>query len=355
MIATAALIGILVYVTEESQEYAAPDTMIFETRSIFDEQFGNAAATVCVPADWTIGGKVFWNFQSNAIPAHVNFTVKSPRGDAWFNYGGPSTISCYFSEAPNSEDIARQSGRYLASPVSPEELIIMSLQNDETVSNLNVMKVDKLDDYAAAREEIRREAIARLGEAENMTDYQFDEAIVSVTFTWDRVLWKAVIYSSVNYFYGNGAYGQYCEWYTGPAIRFLAHAGEFDNYAGVLASIANGSRADPVWTEAVKLLCDQELAMEAQAAYSQAKSRSLELERQSETYIRTMQGWIKAIGDTDTWSDDSRDYSAPAGYGYAWSDGNGNAVYTNDSTFDPNYSSNYQGYWTQMRQARRRR
>jgi type II secretory pathway pseudopilin PulG len=185
-----------------------------------------------------------------------------------------------------------------------------------------------------------------------------------VTFTKDGVSWEAVCYNAASYaFTPDTNYGgQICAWDTSPFVAFQAHAGKLDEYDSIFGAILASVKVDPVWANAVAMLGDQlvkqriasqhEAAMAAirasQATYARSNSNRSSIERQSESNSNVSEGWTNTLTDTDTWSDGGSKYEAPSGYDYAWSGGDGKTYYTNDSTFNPNHSSDFSGDWTQM-------
>ena len=363
-----AALGIaLVAVLLSASAFAATEGLQFEKRRITDPQFGNAvAATVNVPQGWILEGKADWNFQSVFKPAYIGYVVKSPADDVWFTFAGPYVAACYFGRSPSSGDEARQMGRVFVPPMKPEDLIRTTLEGDKTISGVKIEQVDKLAANAANREKSRREVLGGLKGAGGLTDYQLDEALVFATFTKNGIAWEAVFHLSARYLYGNGMNGQFCAWDAGPAIGFQAHAGKLKKCEPILAAILNGSTLDPVWVQAMDTIGNQlvqqriaaahEAAMAAQraaqAAYAQADKYRSTLTSRSESNSRVMSGWTDVITGTDRWSGGGESHSAPTGYNYGWSGPDGKTYYTNDSTFNPNHSSNFSGDWSQMNKVR---
>jgi hypothetical protein len=358
------LLTALIMVSSSVQAFAAQEGILFEKRRITDPQFGGAvAATVNAPQGWIIEGKADWNFQSTFKPAYVGYVVKSPADDAWFTFTGPYVAACYFSQSPSSGNEARQLGRLLVPPMKPEDLVKMTLEGDKAIGNVKITQVDKLDGNAANREKTRREILAQLKGAGGMTDYQVEEAIVHATFTKNGTPWEAIFYLSARYSYGNSPYsGQFCAWDAGPFLGLQAHAGRLKKYESTLMAICLGSTLDPVWVQAMDTIGNQlvqqriasahQAAMAAQRAaqstYAQADRNRSAITSRSESNSRIMQGWTDAITGTDRWEGGGEKHSAPTGYNHGWSRSDGKTYYTNDSTFNPNHSSNFSGDWSQM-------
>lgn len=362
------LLPLCVVAAPAKQSRAAQPTahegILFEKRRITDPQFGGAvAATVNLPQGWTLEGKVDWNFQNYVKPAYVGYDAKAPTGDAQLSFAGPYVVACYFSQSPSAAMEAQYLGRLLVPPMKPENLIKKLLESDKTLSGLKVTQVDKLASNAANREKMRREVIKLLTPG-SFTDYQIDEALVHVTFTKSGAPWEAVVYLPARYSYGTGRNGvQTCGWDAGPIISFQTRAGKLQSYDAIFTAIFNGSSVDPVWTEAMgkigNLIVQQRIAAAneaalaarraAQSAYAQADSNRSTLNRQSESSSRIMSGWTDTVAGTDRWSGGGERHSAPTGYNYGWRASNGNTYYTNDSTFNPNHSSNFSGDWSQMK------
>jgi hypothetical protein len=75
-----------------------------------------------------------------------------------------------------------------------------------------------------------------------------------------------------------------------------------------------------------------------------SKTRRETFASRQDSMSRVSQGWTNTIAGTDTWSGGGESYSAPTGYGYGWARSDGTTYYTNDSTFNPNHSSNFSGW-----------
>ena len=296
--------------------FAAADKTEFETRYITDPRFEDAiAATVYMPRDWTLEGGVNWNFTYAAAPATVEFSAKSPMDDARFSLVGPHAALCYSSQSPKSGIEAEHLGRVHLLQMKPEEMVKKMVESDKTISNANIVKVDRLDSSASAREKLRQEAIAQLKNYPGigMTDFQIEEALTFVTFTKNGIPWEAVIYNSASYLFGKGLYGgQSCAWDIGPVIIFQAHAGKMEDYEKIFASILGGSKIDPVWARSVQLvgveIMNNEVNDEppaltvkrvAQAAYSSSENQREMLERRSEMTSTLMQGWTDSLTGID--------------------------------------------------------
>ena len=358
------LVSALCYVVFSVPALAAPEGVLFDTRQITDPQFGGAvAATVTVPQGWNLEGRASWHFQNMDKPATVEYIVKSPADDAWFNFSGPYMFVCYASNSPTSGNEARQLGRLLVPPMKPEDLIKKMAEGDRSIANVNIVRVDKLEGNAANRQKLRQSILAQTKGSGGMTDYQVEEALVHVTFTKNGTPWEAQMYLSARYGYGSGINGQYCVWDAGPFVAFQAHAGKLKDYDSLLAAIAKGSAVDPVWSQAManlgfklvqqRIAAAHQAAMAAQraaqASYAQAeKNRTSLASRQSEANSRVMRGWTDTITGTDRWEGGGESHAAPTGYNYGWRGSNGKTYYTNDSTFNPNHSSSFSGDWSQM-------
>jgi len=79
------------------------------------------------------------------------------------------------------------------------------------------------------------------------------------------------------------------------------------------------------------------------------KTRQEVYARRSESLSRTATGWTDTIAGRQRWQGGSDKYVAPDDYKYAWEGADGKTVFSNDSSFNPNYSSGYSGDWKEMR------
>ncbi len=156
-----------------------------------------------------------------------------------------------------------------------------------------------------------------------------------------------------------------------------ALAGKLQAHESELAAIVANSAVDPVWQAAVDKFAEEitrkvtearqkkQLEMwEREMAHQEkmqqmrnetfnyvSKSRQEVFERRSEALSNAATGWTDALTDRQRWQGSGDKYVAPNDYDYAWERSDGKTVFSNDSSFNPNHSSDYSGDWKEMSKA----
>jgi hypothetical protein len=96
-------------------------------------------------------------------------------------------------------------------------------------------------------------------------------------------------------------------------------------------------------------LSDQALRQNLQRTHDHiSRSQRDVFNNRQESMSKVMSGWTDTFSGRERWRSDGGTYSTPSGYDYVWQNSNGDMLPTNNSSFNPNYSSDYSGDWTQM-------
>ena len=343
-----------------------PKGLLVRAEQILDPQMNNAvAATVALPGGWKLAEKqVTWNFNTYLDLAHVLFQLNSEADDAGFFMISPMKF------------IMNNTGGNLGyapkQPVSAEALARewLDMLYSKRTSGFRVKRVTQpqyvLESLNAAIPKVRQRYASSVYNVKSITS---DAAQVEFMFTADGHVWEGVavlgaIYSSVS---TNDGRINFVNWETTPFIVLGAQEGRAEAYSNDVAVIIGNSSINPAWRETVDQLQSllQQRALEKSELDKLASDAALRQQLQdTHNYITRTQrevfnnrqasmsnvnrGWSNTVAGVDTWSGGGESYSAPAGYNYAWRSSNGNTYYTNDSTFNPNHSSNFSGDWSQM-------
>ena len=152
-----------------------------------------------------------------------------------------------------------------------------------------------------------------------------------------------------------------------------ALAGRLQAHQAALTVIAANSVVDPVWQAAVDKFSEDisrkmveakqksqkefwERELKHQQKMQQARNETFNyvnrtrqevFARRSESLSNAATGWTDTISDRQRWQGNDK-YVAPNDYQYAWERSDGKTIFSNDSTYNPNYSSSESGDWRQM-------
>ena len=355
----------------QTAQPTAADVMMIKTQNILDPQMGNVvAAKVAIPEGWNLAtGEVLWNFDMFSDPALVVIEVRNPKDDAYFSF-----VSCMGFNGDRNQfgsNIRRKQ------PMNAADFITEMLYNQPDLSDMKITKVEKpkaiadvMQKQAAERQKETIERGIQLG-LRNATAAQVtsDCAVVEYTCTKNGLRYEGAMY--VGTYLSQSPFGVY--WDTTPLISVYAHEGKLASHGKSLAVLVGNTSVSPAWEQSLiqviayltQLNIEQIKIIEE--THGKALRHNAALQRQiQETHEHTMRtqretqayrqealsnvnrGWSNVFRGVDTWDDGSGAYSAPTGYNYGWSDGNGNTAYTNNSTFNPNYTSGFSGNWTPM-------
>lgn len=155
-----------------------------------------------------------------------------------------------------------------------------------------------------------------------------------------------------------------------------ALAGKLRAHDAELTVIAANSGVDPMWQAAVDEFSseitrriaearqrNQLEQFQSQMAHQQKmqdmrnetftyvnQRRQEVFARRSESLSNAATGWTDVFTDRQRWQGVGTKYVAPNNYKYAWEGADNKVVFSNDSSFDPNYSSAFSGNWNAMRE-----
>jgi hypothetical protein len=340
--------------------------LLLRMEQIRDPQMGNVpAAAVALPEGWKLTkGEVLWNFSMISDPAHVLIEARNPADDAYF--GMISKILYAYGQYMSPEF-----GMIIKQPMSPEDYIRELLNNDRDISDVRVTKITKpqaaaeaLAKYASGLEKLNIEEAIRRG-LRNAGSQRVTSDVALLEYTcskngrrYEGAMMVGILYTQ---------WPDSVVWHTTPLTAVYAYEGKFAAYERDLAAILGNSSINPAWEEVRGQVTNYLQQQKIRAQEAQIRMQDAALQRQiQDTYdhisktrretfasrqdsmSRVSQGWTNAITGTDTWSGGGESYSAPTGYGYGWAKPDGTTYYTNDSTFNPNHSSNFSGDWSQM-------
>jgi hypothetical protein len=271
-------------------------------------------------------------------------------------------------------------GRYVTSdigcivkqPVSAEDFIKELLYADKALSDVQIKKVTKpsqamLESMAKIDAESQRanieEAMRRGMRNPTAVQVTSDGVIVEYSCTKNGLRYEGVAMVGTRY----TQMPDIVMWNTTGFLSIYAHEGKLAAYEKDIAAIVGNTSINPAWEEVRGQVTNYMQQQHIRGQQAQIRMQNAALQRQlrdnhehimrtqreayanrQDSMSRINQGWSDHITDTDRWSGGGGSYSAPSGYNYGWNDASGNTYYTNDSTFNPNHSSDFRGDWSQM-------
>jgi len=352
-------IGILLAVVLASAAaFAAPDGLMIRTENILDPNMGNiVAATVAVPEGWNMTtGKVLWDFKMFTLPALVVIEARNPKDDAYFGLVSDMAFAC-------GRDSIFSKGIRIKEKISAADYITEMLYNQPDLSDMKITKVEKPQAIADA---IQKQ-VAEFQKVDPSATITTDCAVVHYTCTKNGLRYEGATHVAIV----RTERPNFTTWNTSPLIAISAREGKLAAHEKDLAVLIGNTSVSTAWYQTlaqVILYLTQQVVEEIQTEMTEQTLRhNASLQRQlQETHEYTMRqrqrssayrqealsntsrGWSNVISGIDTWDDGRGVYSAPTGYNHAWSNGSGQTYYTNDSTFNPNYTSGFSGNWTPM-------
>jgi hypothetical protein len=373
-----------------------PSVLRITKHNIPDPQMNNAtAATVAVPDGWKVAREqIAWNYNLYSHPANVFFVIEGPNDGTSFSFfnGMRYCFDQRFLELLGPAVYLRGdfvgAGMIHKQPVSAADYYqSMILQSNKNISNLQIKNITKPQEVTNM---LDKEIAALNGQmAAGFVQYQASSGITFKGVTYDL--------AELEYTYAEGgkryeeiaclvtvykifasiqqaSYGkEYIDWTVGPLVAKRAFEGKLKTHDAEFALMMGNSAIDPIWNAAVEKIIEkgsiqglQEAIANQKTLQEQANIQSQMLKDMRDTYdytrrnqqeiaanqqqslSNTSRGWTNVFTETDTWQGGDGTYSAPSGYDNAWQGPGGQMAVTNDSNFNPNYSSDYSGDWSQM-------
>ena len=326
-----------------------------------DPQMNNAvAATIALPEGWKVTqGQVTWNYNTYADFAHVTLLINTKADDAgvfiispWkYSHGGIGNLGYPLKQPVSAEDYAK------------ELLNLLFGKNNRNVSDFRVTKVNKPQNYLNSMNELASVKLQVLTAAGHSVSGAADFAHVEFTYFLDGRGYEAEAMLGTTYIMAGPA----TFWETTPIIIAGAHEGKAKVYANDIVTIIGNSSLNPAWVETVERLQNQLIQESVDQSYRDMMATDAMLKQQlqnthdhisrnqrdvfnnrRESMSNVMSGWTDTFSGRERWRSYDGTYSTPSGYDYVWQNSNGDMLPSNDSTFNPNYSSSYSGDWTQM-------
>jgi len=329
---------------------------------LFDrEGFGQPilARTFLLPADWQVAGGVFWNDGSdpNQPSYYESFSAESRDGRSSFQLL-PGYSWMYYPD-PQTQDLYRQMGKPILPPLDAAGIVreyivpnyragamILSItpRPDLARNYRQLMGPQNLAQLEANGCRVHFDFVeARLGYVDEGIRYQ--EAVVVQLQRGDFLYDGAQMFSASNMF------------------LFKAPEAQWQQHELIYATAMRSMRQNPTWIKAIaqfqKRIAEinmqglrnrQQIMSRMYADLSRSSQQSWEYRQES--LDRSAREFSESIRDVETYRDPSTgfDVELPNAYQYAYTNGLGEYVVTNDAFFEPGRELN--GNWQPLQQVR---
>jgi hypothetical protein len=315
-----------------------------------------------------------WDLQNLYFPGRVIFSVINEAEDV--GCANIPTAVYQYSSDPQLNQF--NVGCQVKNPISAADYIseVLKLVYPKA-SDLRMLDVQKPRELAEHFEknivpgfnERLRIQVSQMDPGTRGEGVTYDVARVKFSYVYEGIRYEGhaqtgTLYLTFGWPTTFGGYTRSVEWWTDNVLITAARAGQYDAHKDEFAMILGNSRTDPVWVNLVaqyglqlRQMKNEQIRIEGEAIRRsfqrdlQSMNRQEVIANANQSNSNVLEGWGDAITGVDRWrGGDGDTYSAPTGYDYMWQNSNGDMVPTNDSTFNPNYSSDYSGDWTQMEQ-----
>gem|GEM_PF-5428392 len=364
-------------------------TLAFSPYEIHDPQLNNELAqTLAVPDGWQVKeAAVHWNPNTYYNPAVISFTLTGPTDEV--TVLGVSKLGFKWDAGfsrilppDKMEQLKGQSdnGTILLPPMKPEDFVQMMTQQDKTVSNVQIKKVERpeviVNQLKKAEAELSKQIQELAGQGMinlRKATFSFDTALVELTCDKDGKRyeqWVCVIIQSGHFpsalstAVRGAANDEAVYWTVSPILSAFALEGKLKNHEQEIAAILGNSQANPVWNAKVQDITNQTVAaIQKQKLQSQQQiqqqitqtQKSINQNNQDvyknrmDAQSKVNQGWTDAITGTDRWKDSSGSiHAAPTGYDHGFQNNStGRMIFSNDpyAAPPPGYSTMNKTPW----------
>ena len=313
------------------------------------------------PAGWQIQGGCRWLLDNPGMPAVINIQIANPQGPEAFEI--LPNLNFVWNNHPMALMMFPVGSRYFGAEVSPPLTILEAFHRivlpryRGSMANLQILSEELQPDLPRL---VKSEAMAVGGWAEG--------AKVRVRYKGPTGLLEEEIYGVVEVFRAPlaTAFGvsEVIFWWVDYLFSFRTAAGRLDATADLFSVMIKSFRLNPEWYAAYKsiiqVLAQQQIQrirhigqigeLYARTGREMREQNLRDWYARQEIYDRLATERSRAMLDLDAFLDPYRGevVELPAGYGYAWANGLGEYILTNDSSFNPNLESTQ--HWEPMKQ-----
>lgn len=342
---------------------AGPRTLHVRQIKLYDRSgFGRpiVARTFLLPSDWQVVGGVEWNttFQKYQPAYYESFSAASADGHASFEL--LPGYSWSWERDPTWRAMLQQQGIPLAPPLDAagvvREFIIPNYRPNATLTQV----IARPDVANAVRQQLRMAGLDQLEANGCRVMVDFVEARLQsvhngVTYQ------EGVIVQLIRTDFANSGMQAFA---ASNMYLFRAPADRWDDYAMVYHTAMRSMRQNPAWLKAIGQFqrniarIRQEGAVRRQQIMAQmyediVRSQQESWEYRQESLDHVASEFSESIREVETYHDPQTgfDVELPNSYDYAFSNGLGEYVITNDPTYNPAHVPGA-GNWQPLQHAR---
>jgi hypothetical protein len=361
----------------------------FKSYSYFDEGLDAEAFNIVVPSGWQFQGGIIWREDRPLLPASLAFSVTNPNGSeglecfadqAYFwveaegvyfpiDYG-PEIRALYAQQYKGYD--ARQpilAADYIKKVLIPQyrsSATNLSIESSTSLSNsvlvANLLNLLKQRPQGPFPESITVDA-AEVHVKYKIGDKEFEEEFFAIIVVDS-------FYTTPEMEQTMGARMNSTFWYASGLWSIKTETGKLSSdSAKLLMTISHSFRWNPAWLEKyaelltdlwqrhLKGLVDQHQAL-TQAQIEVERIISTTFANQEEVMERISDEWSRVIRGVEIYDEspglsrftvnDQLSIELPNGYDYAWTNGQGDYILTNNANFNPNIDLQTSHNWHQL-------
>lgn len=309
-----------------------------------------------VPADWEFEGGVQWLMNNPGMPAVIAFRAYNPQGEEAFE--AFPNIPFYWTNNPMVRAMFPVGSLYYGNEVRPpapvpqvlQEIVIPRYRGQ--VPGLQLIQQEHLPDLArelrasspAAPTGITSADGARVRIRYRHGDQDVEEDVFGVVEV-SQVATPVLMGAMENVF-----------WMADYLFSFRALAGQLDGLSDMFMAIVRSFRLNPQWygryVQVSQYMIQNQIQQirhigQISQIVSQTSDQISDMimdsyHQRQQTLDRLSDQFSQTIRGVDEYYDSFEEHGVelPGGYDYAWSNGLGEYILTDDPSFDPNVGSN---------------
>ncbi|WP_278465688.1 hypothetical protein [Gimesia maris] len=303
--------------------------------------------TFLMPADWQVAGGVKWNthYDPNQPAYFESFSAVSPDGQVGFDLLPSYSWIWYTDPSLRQMLVQSGSGARLAPPLDAvgvvQQYIIPNYRPGATV-----VSVKPRPDLAnALRQQLIKLGLAQLEANGCRVTLDFVEARIAYTQNGVRYVESAVVQLFRSDFSSTGM-----QTFTASNMfLFKAPEKEWEDHQIIYATALSSMRQNPAWLKAINQFhknmarIRQQGAVRRQQIMNQMyeemrESQQKSWEHRQESIDHVAREFSESIREVETYHDPETGYDVelPQDYEYAFSNGLGDYIITNDPLYNPN-------------------
>ena len=306
------------------------------------------AFTFLLPKGWKSQGGIFnvnpqqMNGPANSIAPKCDLTVKNDdRGPImlhWF----PAWNYADLTYSPTGSSLFRLGQHYqgmLVKPLpSPKQFLSELFQNAHPQAiNVNIVAEDPMREVVEASFRSNQQINAHLQQM-GLRPNSYDALAMLVEYNEGGQRFREALMTNIT-----DARGGAFMWSNEETVAFRAPAGEYETWKPVLDTIRSSVQVNPQWAAAVARAMGERAksALETQRYINKVANEIVENRRRTNAEIRHEQ-WLFITGQEEYTNPFTGQHERDTSYyRYRWVNNQGDYLYTDENSFDPNKYEEY--------------